>query len=78
MVILRVVIFEWEMSSFGLLKMFISNNERCHTTDAPERMCGTLFANVNNIQSMIPVDQNQTIRLQHSQQTICKHIIRNV
>jgi len=30
-----------------LLKLFISGNERCHTTDAP------LFPNVNNIQSMI-------------------------
>ena len=42
-----------------LLKPFISSNERCHTTDAPLRMNGTPFSNVNNIHvhSMIPEDQ---------------------
>jgi len=40
-----------------LLKLFISGNERCHTIDAPKRMSGTLFLNVNDIQSMIPEDQ---------------------
>jgi len=40
-----------------LLKLFISGNERCHTTDAPERISETLFSNVNNIQSMIFDDQ---------------------
>jgi len=40
-----------------LYKLFISSNERCPTTDAPWRMSGTLFLNVNNIQSMIPDDQ---------------------
>ena len=41
-----------------LLKLFISGNEWCHTTDAPLRMSGTSFSNVNNIhvQSMIPDD----------------------
>jgi len=34
-----------------LLKLFISGKERCHT--------GTLFSNVNNIQSMISEDQNK-------------------
>jgi len=40
-----------------LLKMLISADERCQTTDALLRMSGTLFSNVNNIQSMIPEDQ---------------------
>ena len=40
-----------------LLKLFISGNKKCHTTDAPERMDGTLFSNMNNIQSMIPEGQ---------------------
>jgi len=26
-----------------LLKLFINGNERCHTTDATQRMSGTLF-----------------------------------
>jgi len=30
-----------------LLKLFISGNERCHTTDAPYRMSRTLFSSVN-------------------------------
>ena len=43
-----------------LLKLFSSGNEGFHTTDAPWRMSGTLFPNVNNIhvQSMINEDQN--------------------
>ena len=32
-----------------LLKLFISSNKSCHTTDAPQRMSGTLFSNVNNM-----------------------------
>jgi len=42
-----------------LLKMFISGNERCHTTDAPSSQfpSGTRFSNVNNIQPMIPDDR---------------------
>jgi len=36
-----------------LLKLFISSDERCHTTDATLRKSGTLFSNVNNIQSML-------------------------
>jgi len=42
-----------------LLKLFISGNEWCHTTDAPYRMSRTPFSNVNNIHvhSMIPEDQ---------------------
>ena len=42
-----------------LLKLFISGNEWCHTTDAPKRMSRTPFSNVNNIHvhSMIPEDQ---------------------
>ena len=42
-----------------LLKPFICSNEWCHTTDAPWRMSGTRFSNVNNIHvhSMIPEDQ---------------------
>jgi len=42
-----------------LLKLFISSNKWCHTTDAPSRMSGTPFSNVNNIHvhSMIPGDQ---------------------
>ena len=42
-----------------LLKLFIISNEWCHTTDAPWRMSGTPFSNVNNIHvhSMIPEDQ---------------------
>jgi len=34
-----------------LLKLFISGNKRFHTTDAPLRMSGTLFSNVNSMQS---------------------------
>jgi len=51
-----------------LLKLFISSNEWCHTTDAPERMSGTPFSNVNNIHvhSMIPEDQkNMTTTVLH-------------
>jgi len=42
-----------------ILKLFISSNELCHTTDAPKRMGGSPFSNVNNIHvhSMIPEDQ---------------------
>jgi len=42
----------------ALLKPFIRSNEECHTTDAPSRMSGTPFSNVNNIHvhSMIPED----------------------
>jgi len=41
-----------------LLKLFICGNKRRHTTDAPpQRISGTLFLNVNNMQSMIPEDQ---------------------
>jgi len=42
-----------------LLKLFISGNEWCHTTDAPYRMSRTPFSNVNNIHvhSMIHEDQ---------------------
>ena len=32
-----------------LLKLFISSNEWCHITDAPQRMSETPFSNVNNI-----------------------------
>jgi len=40
-----------------LLKLFISGNEKCHTTDSPKRMNGTLFSNVDKIQSIIPENQ---------------------
>ena len=40
--------------------LFISSNERCHTTDAPKRMSGTTFSNLNKIQSKIPEDQKST------------------
>jgi len=40
-----------------LLKLFISGFEIFHTTDAPLRMSGTPFSNVNNIQSVIFEDQ---------------------
>jgi len=42
-----------------LWKPFISSNEWCHTTDAPQRMTETPLSNVNNInvRSMIPEDQ---------------------
>jgi len=40
-----------------LLKLFISGNKRCHTTDAPYCMSGTLFSNVNNTHFMTPEDQ---------------------
>jgi len=42
-----------------LLKLFSSSYEWCHTTDAPLRMSGTPFSNVNKIHvhSMIPEDQ---------------------
>jgi len=44
-----------------LLKPFISSNEWCHTTDAPYRMSGTPFSNVNNIHvhSMMHEDQKK-------------------
>jgi len=32
-------------SASVLLKLFISGNERCHTTDASLRMSGTPFSN---------------------------------
>ena len=32
-----------------ILRLFICGNEKCHTTDAPLRMSGTLFFKVNNI-----------------------------
>ena len=58
-----------------LLKLFISSNECCHTTDAPQRMSGTPFSNVNNIHvhSMIPEDQKNmtsisTMSLHHIKQ----------
>jgi len=43
-----------------LLKMFISGNEICHTTDALKHMNRTLFLNVNSLQSMIPKDQKDS------------------
>ena len=47
-------------ASSVLLKLFISGNEACHTTDALQRMSGTSFSSVNNIHvhSMTPEDQN--------------------
>ena len=44
------------------LKPFISSIESCHTTDAPYRMSGTPFSNVNNVNvhSMIPEKKNMT------------------
>jgi len=46
----------WEKSSLCFIK--ISGNERCHTTNAPHRMSGTLFSNLISTHSMIPEDQN--------------------
>ena len=44
------------------MKLIINGNERCPTNDAPLRMSGTIFSNVNNIQFMIPEDQkNHTV-----------------
>jgi len=43
----------------SVLLMLFNGNKRCHTTDAPKRMSGTPFLNVNNIQSMIPEDQKK-------------------
>jgi len=40
-----------------LLKLFISGYKGCHTTEAPYCMSGTLFPNVNNIQSVISDDK---------------------
>jgi len=42
-----------KISASILLKLFIDGNKRCHTTDATERMSGTLVSNVSSIQSMI-------------------------
>ena len=49
-----------KISASVLLKLFINGNETCYTTDAPYLMGGILLSNVNNIQSMIPVDQTNT------------------
>ena len=46
-----------EIAALVLLKLLISGNEICHTTDAPERISATLLSNVNNIQFMIHEDQ---------------------
>ena len=40
-------------SASVLLKLFISDNEGCHTTDAPSVWAELFFPNVNNIQPMI-------------------------
>ena len=50
-----------------LLKLFISGNERGHTTDAPERMSGTFFTNVNK--SMIPEEQKNNYTMMYYEAT---------
>ena len=45
----------WENSNIGFIEDF--HIERCHNTDAPKRMCGTLFSKVNTEQFMSIVDQ---------------------
>jgi len=40
-----------------LLKLFVSDNERCHTTTPLAQEHKSIFKNVNNIQSIIPEDQ---------------------
>jgi len=42
-----------------LLKLFMSSNELCHTTDAPLRMSGTPFSNVNNIHVHFMIIEDQ-------------------
>jgi len=45
--------------AFVLLKLFISDNDACHT------MSGTLYSNVNNIHSIIPEDQKNNDAIQN-------------
>ena len=47
----------WKTAASVVLKLVISGDERCHTTDAPYRMSGTLSLNIISTQSMIPEDQ---------------------
>jgi len=47
------------MAASVLLKLFINGTERCHTSDAPWRISGTIFSNVNNIHFMISGDKNK-------------------
>jgi len=54
---LRKLSLHGKIAASVILKLLISGNERGHPTDAPQRMSGTLFSNVNKIQAMIPEDQ---------------------
>jgi len=45
------------MAAMILLKLFINDNERCHTTGASKCMSRTLFSFVNKMQSIILEDQ---------------------
>jgi len=40
---LRTQSLDGKTAALVLLKLFISGNERCHSTDIPYRMGGTLF-----------------------------------
>ena len=42
-----------------LLKLFISGNERCHTTTPPSALAELYFSNVNNITSLITEVENK-------------------
>jgi len=56
--VLRKHSLHGEKAASVLVKLFISGNKKCYTTEATSRMRGTLFfPNVNNIQSIIPENQ---------------------
>jgi len=57
--------FHWKIAAsdslqFILLKLFMNGSKRCYTTDASLALGGTIFSNVNNVQSMIPEEQKIT------------------
>jgi len=55
---LRSIACRGKTAAAVLLKLFIFNNKRSHTTDVLLCMSETLFSNVNIIQSIIPEEQN--------------------
>ena len=56
--VLRKHNLQGEIATSVILKPFIDPNERCHITDAPQRMSGSLFSKQNNIQSLISQSRN--------------------
>ena len=63
-----------KIAALVLLKLIISGNDRSHSTNAPYHMSGSLFSNVNNIQSMISEDQEKHVRLKGLGSIRPKHV----